>query len=774
MSVPAQEPITQHTGNGVTTSFAYQFLLTLAADLEVTVSGVDRFINADYSLSGLDNPAGGTITFSVAPPDGAIILLVRAVALKRDTSYQYAGDFQAKTVNADFDRLWMAKQDVYALTQRSIKLPPSDGPVSVVLPHASIRAHKALVFDAVGGVTVSDDDFNDQLVNVTGQAAIATTKAGEALASAASAAASEVEALSTVPVTSATPPPNPRPNAQWIDLVTGRLFMWLGDVDGFQWVEVFGSSLDGSPLATQLRNDLAAVAGASIVGGGARVVASVAALRALLKISVGQHAFVTGYYASGDGGGGSYWRDASDTTSLDNGGTLIVAADGGRWKLTFTHGVSVRQFGAIGDGATLDTVAVQAALNASARVYVPQGVYVCGLLTTGIATEIVGDTGLTSILRNIAGAGALLTTSKDLLTFENIGLQGNGGKTDTGLVIAHNVVYSVRCYFDGFNKGVSQNNIASEYRILDSTIAGCNFGVYNTGKGINAKVKNCRIVTCKTAVYLNDTALSNTEGFMVEDCLIYDCGSFAENKAVIEVAGHCWYTRLVNNMIDGCNFICFRASGSQRLDFLGGYWANNNGPANYSTIILSGDCSFSKFTDVRVEFSPYYGLQLVGAATFSTDIQISGCAFNNNNSLGGGGDILVESCLRTRITATALNTSGSYSLALAGTSRLADVTASNSNFASAPYIGTAGCKLSGRGNTGFVTESGGIGVVANGATSTTFAHGLTLLTGQQATVFVQNAQDNKTLSVAVVGASATVTASSSVAATSFFWNARTV
>ena len=95
-----------------------------------------------------------------------------------------------------------------------------------------------------------------------------------------------------------------------------------------------------------------------------RVVDSIAALRALSKATY-TRAFVTGYYAAGDGGGGAYWYDPSDTTSADNGGTIIVASDGGRWKLeNVANGLSVRQFGAKGDGVTDDTAAIQAAINA--------------------------------------------------------------------------------------------------------------------------------------------------------------------------------------------------------------------------------------------------------------------------------------------------------------------------------------------------------------------------------------------------------------------------
>lgn len=92
-----------------------------------------------------------------------------------------------------------------------------------------------------------------------------------------------------------------------------------------------------------------------------RVVSSIAALRALPHTFY-TAAFVTGYYSAHDGGGGSYQYDASDTTSADNGGTVIVAADGARWKLQVIGSVCVRQFGAKGDNVTDDTAHIANAI----------------------------------------------------------------------------------------------------------------------------------------------------------------------------------------------------------------------------------------------------------------------------------------------------------------------------------------------------------------------------------------------------------------------------
>lgn len=85
-----------------------------------------------------------------------------------------------------------------------------------------------------------------------------------------------------------------------------------------------------------LRQELA-TGGAAFIGRGIQVVDNVAAIRNLVKTSASQFATVAGL-------GGLYRLDAGDTTSVDDGGTVLAANDGARWKLAHDGTVRADQF----------------------------------------------------------------------------------------------------------------------------------------------------------------------------------------------------------------------------------------------------------------------------------------------------------------------------------------------------------------------------------------------------------------------------------------------
>lgn len=121
MPVSNTNTYTVSTANGVTTVFPYDFTLLNASDLVVTVAGV--VVTTGFTVSGVGDAAGGNITFSVAPANGALVLRERVVAFTRSTDYQYVGSLASAVLDADFDQLWLAMQQVHMESSRAIKLP---------------------------------------------------------------------------------------------------------------------------------------------------------------------------------------------------------------------------------------------------------------------------------------------------------------------------------------------------------------------------------------------------------------------------------------------------------------------------------------------------------------------------------------------------------------------------------------------------------------------------------------------------------------------------
>ncbi|HEX8614600.1 MAG TPA: tail fiber domain-containing protein [Telluria sp.] len=118
-------------------------------------------------------------------------------------------------------------------------------------------------------------------------------------------------------------------------------------------------------------------------GAPADTVINVAALRAVNRTGVTVMS-TRGYYTARDGGGATYYLDPADVDSPDDGGAVIVANNGGRWKLVTGGNYSARQFGARGNSTISfagadDTVALQRFINflstGGYKGYLPGGRY---------------------------------------------------------------------------------------------------------------------------------------------------------------------------------------------------------------------------------------------------------------------------------------------------------------------------------------------------------------------------------------------------------------
>lgn len=122
---------------------------------------------------------------------------------------------------------------------------------------------------------------------------------------------------------------------------------------------------------------------------------SIAILKTLTGVIDKTTVKTLGYYDAGDDGGGDYWIDLSDTTSTDNGGTVIVANDGARWKLIHFGEISLLQFGADKTGVASSAQALQNAFATLLPIYAPTGEYLIDeQIDYGDAALGIGMTGL--------------------------------------------------------------------------------------------------------------------------------------------------------------------------------------------------------------------------------------------------------------------------------------------------------------------------------------------------------------------------------------------
>ena len=116
MTISTTTRTVTHNGNGVAVNFTYPFKIDDAADLLVYLKSGSVFVlktlGTDYSLTGVRNPGGGTVTFVVAPASATgNVRFLRRTALTQLVDYITNDDFPAEIHEAALDKLTMAVQD---------------------------------------------------------------------------------------------------------------------------------------------------------------------------------------------------------------------------------------------------------------------------------------------------------------------------------------------------------------------------------------------------------------------------------------------------------------------------------------------------------------------------------------------------------------------------------------------------------------------------------------------------------------------------------------
>lgn len=182
MSVQSGPTFKRYAANGVTTVYAIPFLLLDAADLLVTLDGVE--VVSGFVLTGVGNPSS-TCTFSAAPTGDLLFQL--SISFQRLADYQNNGDLLSSTLNNDLDRLWLAIKQLDVGNNRALAVGVLEPEGIPALPVVAARALKMLAFDASSNPIAS----NLTLAQLEEQPALALASAQSASLSATAASNSK-------------------------------------------------------------------------------------------------------------------------------------------------------------------------------------------------------------------------------------------------------------------------------------------------------------------------------------------------------------------------------------------------------------------------------------------------------------------------------------------------------------------------------------------------------------------------------------------------------
>jgi hypothetical protein len=145
----------QYTASGGQTIFPYDFPVFADSELAVYRTRADvtttLTLSADYTADGIGAQAGGNVTLTSGATLNDVITIVGAMPNARATDFQEGGDFRARVINLELDRLQIQIQELRNLVDRSLRLDLFDDPQTFnKLPSKAGRAGNLLKFDANG------------------------------------------------------------------------------------------------------------------------------------------------------------------------------------------------------------------------------------------------------------------------------------------------------------------------------------------------------------------------------------------------------------------------------------------------------------------------------------------------------------------------------------------------------------------------------------------------------------------------------------------------
>jgi hypothetical protein len=185
-------PRNQYVATAGQTAFVFDYWVNDAADLLVYVDGTLKTLDTDYTVTGLQDDDGGTVTFDSGLALNDVVVISRSTTVERQTGFGESGgaDLRGEALNIELTVLIAILQEVNLAIARSVRL-SADSTYGGALTLPEPVAGKGLKW-ADDGLSLENTDVtvDDAIAEAAASAVAADASADAAAASASSASTS--------------------------------------------------------------------------------------------------------------------------------------------------------------------------------------------------------------------------------------------------------------------------------------------------------------------------------------------------------------------------------------------------------------------------------------------------------------------------------------------------------------------------------------------------------------------------------------------------------
>lgn len=540
-----------YLGNGSTVDFDYEFRILDPSHLTVirTEDGVDTPVApSDFTVSGVGASSGGALTFLVAPVTGQSITIIRNAPFTQPTDLENQGAYYAETVEAALDLGVMRDQQLAEGLSRAVQIPvgADAGALTGLIEDIVRLSDSADQIDTVAGIAANVTTVAGISANVTTVAGIAanvTTVAG--IAGDVTNVADNIASVNTTATNIAAIIGAPEAAAAAIAAEEGA-----EAAQAAAEAAVGSVNLPPPVASTFLQRNIGNTAYEARTSVEVRdtldtapYVADRTALKALdttkdtvaiLKEAGREGVFIwkTGDFSA------RVTADAAEGVYVK---ANAIASASGAWVRLFDAAISIKWFGAVGDGATDCSAAVKAALALGSAygfaVYAPAGNY---RLNSTVNPTMSGD--IEFICE--AGANFVAHTGASAYVFYfqmdpvgTVSLRVRGGRFDVSNVPNGDVNHIGNIFYIGASEGGNMGNFDVVEFIGCEFYAGEDYEDDNGDSAIFCVADNFRAIQNRfqgfwdAGIYLSgNTSQINGEDALIQGNVFIKCAVAAISK----------------------------------------------------------------------------------------------------------------------------------------------------------------------------------------------------------------------------------------------------